>query len=204
MNYIDLTHKIVDGMSTYPTDPDVSINRVKNIKEDRSLLHQFTMGTHSGTHLDVPAHMIQGGKTLEDFPLSAFSGWAVKAHINEYNEIKKIDKQIDGLILDTGWYKNFINPKVYYGSGRPEIPYEIVEIILSNQLRFFGCDLPSVDVSGRKDKPIHEALLGADIIIYESLTNLDKIPSFQLFKFYGFPLSFVSLDGSPVRAIASI
>ena len=41
-------------------------------------------------------------------------------------------------------------------------------------IKFFGCDLPSVDISGSKDKPIHNALLGSNIIIYESLTNLDR------------------------------
>lgn len=204
MNFIDLSHQIIHGMPTYTTDPDVFINKLKNIKDDRSLLHEFSMGTHTGTHLDVPAHIIEGGKTLEDFPLSRFSGRAIKVEINRYKDLDNIYEKIDGIILDTGWYNNFNNPEVYYGSDRPEIPAELLEIILSKKVRIFGCDLPSVDVSGRKEKPIHEALFGADIIIYESLTNLEKLPSLMPFDFYGFPLPFVGLDGSPVRAVANI
>ena len=53
-------------------------------------------------------------------------------------------------------------------------------------------------------KPIHNALLKEDIIIYEALTNLHQLPMLKIFEFYGFPLSFKDLDGSPVRAIAMI
>ena len=202
MNYIDLSHEIFHGMATYPSDPDVCFEQVKNIEKNGTLLHQFSIGTHTGTHLDVPAHIIKGGKTLEDFPLSTFSGIAVKVKIDEYNEIKNIDEQIDGIILDTGWYENFNNPGVYFGQDRPEIPLELIELLF-NKIKFFGCDLPSVDVSGTKHKPIHHALLEANIIIYESLTNLEKLSLYKPFNFYGFPLSLVGLDGSPVRAVAT-
>jgi len=204
MNYIDLSHQIFHGMPTYPSDPNVCFEQVKNIEKNRTLLHQFSIGTHTGTHLDVPAHIIKGGKTLEDFPLSSFSGRAIKVEINRYKDLDNFYEKIDGIILDTGWYNNFNNPVVYYGSDRPEIPVELLEIILSKKVRIFGCDLPSVDVSGTKEKPIHQALLGAGIIIYESLTNLIKLPPFKLFDFYGFPLSLLGLDGSPVRAVACI
>ena len=71
-------------------------------------------------------------------------------------------------------------------------------------IKFFCCDLPSVDESGKIDKPIHNALLGSDIIIYESLNNLDLLPLLKPFHFYGFPLPFHGLDGTPVRAVGII
>ena len=42
----------------------------KEIQTHHSLVHSFKMGTHTGTHLDTPAHIIPGGKTLSDFPLN--------------------------------------------------------------------------------------------------------------------------------------
>ena len=59
-------------MPTYPSDPNVSIVREKDVVSDRTLLHRFSLGTHTGTHLDVPAHIIAGGKTLDDFSISTF------------------------------------------------------------------------------------------------------------------------------------
>ena len=72
MRFVDLSHPISNEMATYPSDPDVAIVREKEIHSDRTLLHRFTMGTHTGTHLDAPAHIIPGGKTLDDLPLSTF------------------------------------------------------------------------------------------------------------------------------------
>ena len=71
-------------------------------------------------------------------------------------------------------------------------------------LKLFGCDLPSVDASGIKHKPVHHALLGSNFIIYESLTNLEELPFLKPFKFWGLPLPLDGLDGSPVRAIGII
>ena len=204
MRFIDLSHPISNEMATYPSDPSVAIVREKEIHSDRTLLHRFTMGTHTGTHLDAPAHIIYGGKTLDAFPISSFMGQTVKVDINSINTMDKIDENINGIIFDTGWYKNYNDPKIYFGSDRPKIPENIVKKAIEAGVSFFGCDLPSVDVSGSKDKPIHNALLGANIIVYESLTNLNQLPLLTPFQFYGFPLPFVGLDGSPVRAVAMI
>ena len=204
MKFVDLSHPISNEMSTYPSDPDISIVREKEIHLDRTLLHRFTMGTHTGTHLDTPAHIISGGKTLDDFPLSSFTGKTVKVDINSISELDKVDEKVDGIIFDSSWYRRFKEPEIYFGSDRPEIPIYLVKKVIEMGIKYFGCDLPSVDVSGSEDKPIHNALLGANIIVYESLTNLNQLPLLTPFKFYGFPLPFVGLDGSPVRAIGVI
>ncbi|MBT6113741.1 MAG: cyclase family protein [Candidatus Marinimicrobia bacterium] len=204
MKFVDLSHPISEEMSTYPSDPDISIVREKEIHLDRTLLHRFTMGTHTGTHLDAPAHIISGGKTLDDFPLSSFTGKTVKVDLNSISELDKVDEKVNGIIFDSNWYMRFKEPEIYFGSDRPEIPIYLVKKVIEMGVKYFGCDLPSVDVSGSEDKPIHNALLGANIIVYESLTNLNQLPLLTPFEFFGFPLPFVGLDGSPVRAIGVI
>lgn len=204
MKFIDLSHPISNGMPTYPTDPDVSIVKEKEIDKDRSLVHSFTMGTHTGTHLDVPSHIIADGKTLDDFPLSTFTGTAVKLNENSYTSLDRLEEKIDVIIYDTGWDRHFNNPQIFYGPDKPSIPDSLIRKIRLSDLKIFGCDLPSVDASGSKEKPIHHALLGSNIIIYETLTNLDQLPLLKPFEFYGFPLPFDKLDGSPVRAVGVI
>ena len=113
MKFVDLSHPIYNDMPTYPSDPDVSIIREKEISTNRTLLHSFTMGTHTGTHLDAPAHVIQDGKTLDEFPLSSFSGHAVKVDENSYNRLKQIDGIFNGVIYETGWYKHFYNSNIF-------------------------------------------------------------------------------------------
>ena len=204
MKFIDLSHPLSNAMPTYPSDPDISIICEKEIDTDNSLVHSFKMGTHTGTHLDVPAHVIPEGKTLDNFLLSSFTGSAVKIDEYSYNCLDQIEGEISGVIYDSGWYRNFNESKIFYGSDRPVISETLIEKVVEMKTKFFGCDLPSVDVSGSKKKPVHHALLGSNIIIYESLTNLDQLPLLKPFQFYGFPLRFDKLDGSPVRAVAYV
>ena len=201
MKLVDLSHPISNEMSTYPSDPDVSIKVQKQIENDGSLLHSFSMGTHTGTHLDAPAHIIPNTKTLSDFALESFFGLAIKVDNDSYKSLKRRKEKFDGIIYDTGWYNKFEDPITFYGNKRPVIPMDLIQISIELNVNFFGCDLPSVDTSGLKDKPLHYALLEKDIIIYESLANLNCVPTSVPFKFYGFPLSFQNFDGSPVRAI---
>jgi kynurenine formamidase len=116
--------------------------------------------------------------------------------------LDQVVDEIDGVVYDSGWYRHFIDPEVFYGPDRLMIPEKLIEKVIELKINFFCCDLPSVDASDSKEKPIHHALLTKDIIIYESLTNLDQLPLLMPFQFYGFPLPFEKLDGSPVRAVA--
>ena len=204
MKAIDLSHNINSDMETYPSDPKVSIIREKEIYNDRSLVHSFSMGTHTGTHLDTPAHIISGGKSLSSFPLSSFFGKTIKVNEESLSDFFNFNENYDGIIYETGWYKNFNNSEIFYGSNRPKIPEKLVKEVIKTDAKFFGCDLPSVDSSGSAEKPLHHYLLESNIIIYESLTNLNFLPILEHFNFFGFPLPFDSLEGSPVRAVAII
>ena len=202
MKWIDLSHRIKKNMTTYPSDPDVSIILEKSIQEGRSQLHSFSMGTHTGTHVDAASHIIEKGKSLDEYPISTFSGIAIKVDLNSFQSLKRINN-IDGVILDTGWHQHFGDPEKYFSKDRPIISEALVDIVLERKVRFFGCDLPSVDESGSKKKPIHNKLLKSNIVIYESLANLNRVPLAIKINFYGFPLSLYGLDGSPVRAVCS-
>ena len=57
MKILDLTHQIFNSIPTYPSDPEVEIVEEKNICAHNTLLHSIKMGTHTGTHLDVEAHV---------------------------------------------------------------------------------------------------------------------------------------------------
>lgn len=57
-------------------------------------------------------------------------------------------------------------------------------------------------VGGELSEDLERALLGAGIITYTDLVNLDQLPPGKLFTFYGLPLKIKEGDGSPVRAMA--
>lgn len=204
MDIVELSHQIYDGLAGYPSDPLIHLARFKILEKDQSMLHKISFGTHTGTHLDAPAHIIKSGKTLDQIKLTSFYGGAIKLDKESITNFPPDTFRYNGILFETGWGKNFSNPDLYYSTERPHLPEELLNIVTETDCRFFGCDLPSVDVSGTKEKTVHELLLSRDIIIYENLANLDKLPLLVKFTFIGFPLNLRDMDGSPVRAVAIV
>ena len=122
MKFIYLSHPVSNAMSTYPSDPDISILREKDIDTDNTLLHSFKMGTHTGSHLDVPAHVIPGGKAVDSFPLRSFTGDAVKVDKAIWFSMEQIEGDIDGVIYDSDWYRHFNDAEIFYGPDRCRFP----------------------------------------------------------------------------------
>ena len=75
MTVIDLTHTIKNDMPVYPGTEQPQLTTACTIEEAgyrETLLHMYS---HTGTHMDAPAHMITDGQTLDDFPAEAdFAG----------------------------------------------------------------------------------------------------------------------------------
>lgn len=201
---VDLSYPITMDSPVYPGDPETTILEKRNISQHRVRVSAISFGTHSGTHVDVPAHIFSTGKNIGEMALSSFCGQAIKLSLEQLDTIELNDLVCDGIIIDTGWAACYNDVKVYYSNLRPTFKQSSIEKIVRKGVKFFGCDLPSVDQSGSKEKIIHEILLGNEIVIYENLTNLQEIPFLVSFQFMAFPLKFVDLDGSPVRAVAAL
>ena len=204
MKIIDLSHPLDTNSKAYPSDPEIMIRKTKTIEKNGSDLHQLSLGTHSGTHLDVPSHIIKNGKNLSSFDLSSFIGKAIKVNKDNFLKLYDYAEDFDIIIFDTNWYRYFTEPEKFYGPNRPEIPSKLIEITIDLKIKIFCTDLPSIDPSGSLNKTNHFSLLSKNIIIYESLNNLDLIPNFTLIRFFGLPLSIKDLDGSPTRAIGIV
>ena len=152
MKTIDLSHQLFNAMPTYPSDPELDIECIKNINNNNTLLHRLSMGTHTGTHIDAPSHILKNGKYLDEFNISDFMGKAVKVDLQTYKNVDIHELEFSGIIFDLNWSENFKNPNTFYGKKRPEIPLDFIESLLNTNIKFFGCDLPSVDQSGSKKK----------------------------------------------------
>ena len=75
MNVIDLTHALTNAMPVYPGDPEVGFALVACVPDDGYDVTKMSLSSHTGTHIDVPAHLVAGAKTLADFPVSHFMGF---------------------------------------------------------------------------------------------------------------------------------
>jgi len=74
----DLSHVIREGMPLYPGDPPPRVRRLSSIDEGAALTTStLELPCHVGTHVDAPAHFLEGGRMLSDYTVEAFGGPAV-------------------------------------------------------------------------------------------------------------------------------
>src|SRR5262245_40601768 len=75
----DVTVPISNSMHVWPGDPAVRLTSKSHLSRDKThtiRLTEIEMGSHTGTHIDAPLHMIDGGKRLNDFSLEVLAGKA--------------------------------------------------------------------------------------------------------------------------------
>ncbi len=171
---VDLTVPIEEGMRVYPGDPEVKVQRLEN---QGYIISKLTLGSHTGTHVDVPAHVFKDGKTLDQVPVEQFSG---RAYVTKLEDIDSLDVDVDVLLIYTG------------GNGLT------LEQAKRVKARVVGVDSMSVG-----SMEVHRELLSRGIIIVENLTNLDKIIG-KYVDFLCFPLLIKGGDGAPARAVAVV
>lgn len=74
MPLVDLSHPLTTGMPVYPGDPEVTFAPALTVAADGVAVERLGLGSHSGTHLDAPAHSIPGGRTVDRIPLELLWG----------------------------------------------------------------------------------------------------------------------------------
>jgi len=225
MQVIDLSHTIHDQIQVYPGDPQPSIKRGLTHEKDYCHVDVLTLGSHTGTHIDAPFHFLKDGKKIDELPAQRFVGDGVLIDVSgksdraliEPGDVTPYDHQIaegDFVIFKTGRDKYFGTAKYYL---HPYLSPAGAQLLLKMGVSLIGIDAMNIDPTYYNSKdsnpsapelpdeqeygyPVHDILLGNDILIVENLCNLDKIK--QVKGVYSFlPLKLKDSDGSPIRAV---
>jgi kynurenine formamidase len=209
MKIIDLTHMIDEKMPVFPGTEPPKIIQKNTIEKDGFAEKLLTMYSHTGTHIDAPAHMIEDGNSLFDFSAEKFIGRGVVIPLELEDLIglkylKKFETQIKKasfILFYSGW-DDFWGRKEYF-NGFPSLSMEAARYLVEFNLKGIGIDAISIDAMGSENFEIHHILLKKDLVIIENLKNLKELIN-KNFELYITPLKIKDLDGSPVRALAKI
>ncbi len=225
MHIVDLSHTIHNDMQIYPGDPVPVIGRGLTHEEDYCHVDVLTLGSHTGTHIDAPYHFLAHGKKIDELPVERFVGEGVLVDVSAKTDraliltadIEPYQTEIasgDFVILKTGWDRFFGTSRYY---RHPYLSPEAARHLVKLGVSLIGIDalnidptyhqvtdlvLPANDLPDENEYgyPVHDILLGNDILIVENLCNLDKIT--QIKGVYSFlPLKIADSDGSPIRAV---
>src|SRR3569623_3252160 len=72
--FYNQTHRFGYQSPNWPYFEDVKIERIHNMAKSGVLSQRITTSMHSTTHIDAPAHVVQGTPIIGELPLPHFFG----------------------------------------------------------------------------------------------------------------------------------
>lgn len=210
MKVIDLTHTIKSDMPVFPGTGQPKLDPASSFEEDGFRETLLTMYSHTGTHMDAPAHVRKDGITLDKLPADKFVGKALvidcsdlsegdKIDISYINKYKDIINEAEFVLFKTNWDKYWDTDK--YFEKFPVINDEVVDYLINSNKKGIGLDVISIEDIDSHDLPVHHKVLKNNLVIIENLCNLDQIGN-DLFTLCALPLKFIDSDGASIRAVA--
>lgn len=186
----------------YPGDPAFSREAVREGAERMKI----TIGAHSGTHLDAPAHFFPAeGRRLDEYPVEEFILPAQVVEVLDPEAVRVED--LDGVETEPGEAMLFRTGNSHSGrvtSGQFSERYihltaGAAHWCVERGLRLVGLDYISVDAYGDEEAPAHHVLLGAGVLVLEGVNLAEVRPG--RYRLICLPLRIKGGEGSPVRAV---
>lgn len=208
---IDLSHAMHTGMPVFPGDESANLRRTHFVNRDGFAQTTLSMSSHTGTHVDIAAHLFADAPGLDWLGPDNFTGWGAVVDLTGLNG-PRIDQPdlahladvegLDFVLLRTGWDKHWKTDQYYLGDF-PTLTDTASRFIGGLGLKGIGLDTPSPDPVKSHDLSAHRILLDHGLVIVENLTNLGELPPSD-FVFSCLPLKLKDAEASPVRAVGII
>ena len=209
MKVIDLTYVIEENMPVFPGTEKPTLTKANTFEKDSFRETKITMYSHTGTHVDAPAHMLSQGAYLEKLEIERFIGKATVLDfsnraiplidVEDLEIYEKIISKVEFIIIKTGWGK-YWGSEEYYGSF-PVLTEAAALWLTKFNLKGIALDAISIDNISSTEFSVHKILLEKNILIIENLTNLEAIKK-EFFLLSVMPLKYKNTDGAPARVVA--
>jgi kynurenine formamidase len=215
VSLLDLSHTIVHGMTTHPGLPGPIIcdylsreaSRARYAPGVEFQIGKIEMVANTGTYVDAPFHRYAGRKDLAELPLESLAG--LDALVVDgpptgpvgWERFAGRDVGGRAVLVRTGWHAHWGTPR--YLSGHPFLTAEAAANLVREGAALVGIDSVNIDDLTDPTRPVHSALLGADIPIVEHLADLGPLPR-EGFRFSAVPAKVAGVGTWPVRAFATL
>jgi len=199
----DVTVPLAPGMLVYPGDPPFQLEPVQRLGEAPYNLSRMVLTTHSGTHVDAPAHFLPGGATIDQLPLEILLGKARVVELTSRERVERghlaaLDLRDDlRVLLKTRMSGQML--KARYQEDHLYLTVDAAHYLAQAGLKLVGFDYLSIDRFGSADFPAHHALLEAGVVVVEGL-DLSEVEPGE-YDMACLPLRVGGGDASPARVV---
>jgi arylformamidase len=216
---VDLSHRVEDGMITYPGLPAPTIrpfltraaSRERYAPGTEFHIGRIDLVANTGTYVDTPFHRFADAPDLSTVDLCRLvdvPGVVVNASTTGSRAINRefIDAALAGVdarglavLVYTGWAKHWGTQR--YFEGHPYLTADAAESLVARGITLLGVDSLNVDDTTGGHRPVHTTVLGAGIPVVEHLCGLEQLPPAG-FRFSAVPPPIAGMGSFPVRAYA--
>jgi kynurenine formamidase len=221
----DLTHVLRAGFPVYAFDPPKR-ETVVTVEDDGFYIQKWTLGEHSGTHMDCPGHFVVDGRlapeieaeellvpiVVVDISKRAADDSDAAVSVRDLERFERRHGRIPrgaAVAMYSGWERRVGDPAAYKNLGAdghyhfPGFSIEAAEWLLERRrISAIGVDTLSLDPGASTTFDVHLAILGADKYGLENLAHLKSIPPRGAQAYVGL-IPWEQGSGGPCRVIAT-
>jgi arylformamidase len=209
MPIYDLTVPISAELPTYPSDPGIQIDDWSSLaKGDNANVSALSFGAHTGTHVDAPAHFIEGTRKVESLDLGVLIGAAEVIEVPKEHLI--IDQDFVAANCAPGTIRVLFKTRnsafwttddAHFRTDFTYLEVAAAKWLVERGVKLVGIDYLSIEKFGSDDHEVHRTLLSHEVVILEGL-NLVDVPAGK-YELICLPLRLRTNlgDGAPARAV---
>jgi len=213
--FVDLSHDITAGMTTYPglPAPTIADHLTREAAEQvygpgiTFQIGMVTMCTNTGTYLDVPFHRFADGHDLTGLALERVADVpavcidCVGDAAIDLRDVDLVGLAGHAVLILTGHARRW-GTDAYFHDHR-YLTAAAATALVDADVACVGIDSLNIDSTVGGDRPVHTTLLRAGIPIIEHLTGLDQLPH-DGFRFTAVPPKIEGCGTFTVRAFATV
>lgn len=224
---VDLTHTIHPGIPIWPGDPAVEFETVSQIEQDGYYLRKFSIGEHSGTHINAPNSFYAAGASIDRYPPQSLVAPAIAIDIRDkslanpdytltiddvlnWEQQHRFIKPGNIIILHTGWQEKWSDNRAFLNQSErgtchfPGFGKAATKFLLEERsIAGVGTDTHGVDPGRDETFATNKLILENQGIVLENLANLNQLPAADITLVIGI-LRLLGGSGSPVSVLAFV
>jgi kynurenine formamidase len=222
---IELSHVFGPNMATYTPGEAPTVEPMVTVEANGFYIQRWNFPEHCGTHMDIPAHFIADGETVDNYAPSSFFSPAVVIDISEKAasdddamlELADIEawEAANGEIpagavvaMYSGWDSRWSDLEAFRNADAdgaqhyPGFSGEAAQFLVSERdIHGIAVDTLSLDIGASTTFDVHVTILGAGKFGLENVANLGSMVG-RSATIISLPPRYEAGSGGPCRIVA--